>query len=709
MGAYLDALGPDVWNATKTGFTGPLTTEQLKWNAKARNAIIEGISEDVFARIDNIDLAHDMWLQLIQLHEGSTKVREQKYHLLRAKYDEFKMLPNECCNDMFSRLNLIVKELNALNVSNLDKGMINRKILMLLPKPKYNIINSMLQKEDLDEMDVVELVGEIRAHEMSVLGISEEATPSKSIALKAKTKKNSKLKMIKHESSSSEQDDDSSNDEDDDQELALLMRKFSRLSDKIGKKGYSFDPNKRVFRPRRDDKNKTCYNCGEKGHISPNCSKPDKRKSSSKNKQVQESSDDEEDNHKGKNKNFERKKSYNKKSKNFTRKKGNLKRSFVVGTQEWVTDVSSSEDESSEDDDIVGVAITNHETPLPPPPMCLMAKGNSKVSDGESDESDDELDPNEFSNLIHEYTCIIKREKSKVKKLESAHASLESSHNDLLAKYNALLKEHDESLVLSKQVSDQYDKLKIEHVDLRQKYNFLELAYEALEDNLEQASKIEPTKIVKVNASTSCDDLPNELVYTIFEKSATNPSLEYASCSTKGKEKWTHLESQEKIVKLEIREMELLKQVESLESSMKKLTRGEHKHKEMLFHHARDYGKKGLGSFPEVSKSEIHSPEVGPSFIKNFGSYCQHCQVTGHHTRECPLPNIPLPTLPKNSTMYENNHFLLSKVKGQVKARFIGNLSKNDRKKLPKQIWVPKALITHVQGPKLSWVPKTKA
>jgi hypothetical protein len=95
-------------------------------------------------------------------------------------------------------------------------------------------------------------------------------------------------------------------------------------------------------------------------------------------------------------------------------------RSFVVRTQEWVTDVSSSEDSSNEDD-ITGVALTDLESPLPPPPMCLMAKGNSKVYDGESDESDDEeLDPNKFSNLIHEYTCIIKREKGKVKKLESA-------------------------------------------------------------------------------------------------------------------------------------------------------------------------------------------------------------------------------------------------------------------------------------------------
>jgi hypothetical protein len=294
----------------------------------------------------------------------------------------------------------------------------------------------------------------------------------------------------------------------------------------------------------------------------------------------------------------------------------------------------------------------------------------------------------------------------------------------LLAKYNALLKEHDESLVLSKQVSNQYDKLKFEHVDLKQKYNYLELTYEALEDNLEQASKIESTKIVKVDASTSCDDLPNELVYTTIEKSATNPFLENASCSPKGKKELTHPERlqrehksliqlyhlrEEQIVELEIREIELMEQVESLESSIKKLTRAEHKHKKMLFHHVRDYGKRGLGSFSETNKGIIPSSEIKPSFVKNIGSYCQHYQVTGHHTRECLLPNIPLPTIPKNSTMYENNHFLLSKVKGQVKARFIVKLTKDKKKKLLKQLWVPKALVTHVQGSKLGWVPKTKA
>jgi hypothetical protein len=134
---------------------------------------------------------------------------------------------------------------------------------------------------------------------------------------------------------------------------------------------------------------------------------------------------------------------------------------------------------------------------------------------------------------------------------------------------------------------------------------------------------------------------------------------------------------------------------------MKKLTRGEHEHKKMLFHHARDYGKRGLGSFPETNKCIIPSSKIKLSFVKNIGSYYQHYQITSHHTREYHLPNIPLSIIPKNSTMYENNHFLLSKVKGQVKARFIGKLTKDEKKKLPKQLWVPKTLVTHVQGPKL--------
>ena len=182
-------------------------------------------------------------------------------------------------------------------------------------------------------MEVGELVGKIRAHEMGILGMSEEPTSSKSIALKTKANKPRKLKMIKQESSSSNEEDDhheSSSDDEDDGELALMMRKFTRLSDKINKNGYNFDPKRRMFRPREDVKNKTCYNCGEKSHISPDCPKPDKRKKNNKSKHCHDSSDDDEDEKKNKNKKLGKKKSHDKKTKLFPKKKCHTKRSFLV-------------------------------------------------------------------------------------------------------------------------------------------------------------------------------------------------------------------------------------------------------------------------------------------------------------------------------------------------------------------------------------------
>ena len=51
------------------------------------------------------------------------------------------------------------------------------------------------------------------------------------------------------------------------------------------------------------------------------------------------------------------------------------------------------------------------------------------------------------------------------------------------------------------------------------------------------------------------------------------------------------------------REKELMDQMASLKSSVEKLSRGEYIHKEILFNNARDYGKRGLGSFPEPNKA----------------------------------------------------------------------------------------------------------
>jgi hypothetical protein len=49
---------------------------------------------------------------LHQLHDGTSNVHEQKYFLALNDSNSFTMKENELVRDMYSRLNLIVKELD---------------------------------------------------------------------------------------------------------------------------------------------------------------------------------------------------------------------------------------------------------------------------------------------------------------------------------------------------------------------------------------------------------------------------------------------------------------------------------------------------------------------------------------------------------------------------------------------------------------------
>ena len=79
-------------------------------------------------------------------------------------------------------------------------------------------------------------------------------------------------------SSSIEASDDSSDEDgDEDTNLALLMRKTTKLMSRLNEKGYNFDPKRNKFRTRKtkDAIKKKCYNCGKYGHLSYDCQEPD--------------------------------------------------------------------------------------------------------------------------------------------------------------------------------------------------------------------------------------------------------------------------------------------------------------------------------------------------------------------------------------------------------------------------------------------------
>ena len=98
--------------------------------------------------------AHKVWKEFETIHVGSKKLPEEKFQVLKEKLNEFKMHPSELVEQIYARLDVLVEDINALEISPLSSSDIIRKILHSLHKPKYNIVTSLLYEKDLSTLQV---------------------------------------------------------------------------------------------------------------------------------------------------------------------------------------------------------------------------------------------------------------------------------------------------------------------------------------------------------------------------------------------------------------------------------------------------------------------------------------------------------------------------------------------------------------------------
>jgi hypothetical protein len=72
---------------------------------------------DIFNQVFTLKTANEIWLKLHELDDGTTNVCEQKHCLVLNKYNSFSMKDNELVRDIYSRLNLIINELNSIGIN----------------------------------------------------------------------------------------------------------------------------------------------------------------------------------------------------------------------------------------------------------------------------------------------------------------------------------------------------------------------------------------------------------------------------------------------------------------------------------------------------------------------------------------------------------------------------------------------------------------
>jgi hypothetical protein len=102
-----------------------------------------------------------------------------------------------------------------------------------------------------------QILGKINAHEMYMHINDKDGSSSKrkDLALKASQEKKGKAKMQVQEESSS--------DDDLDTDIALMVRKTTKMLKKLNREGIKFDSRKKFFSSKRKPITEMdCYNCG---------------------------------------------------------------------------------------------------------------------------------------------------------------------------------------------------------------------------------------------------------------------------------------------------------------------------------------------------------------------------------------------------------------------------------------------------------------
>jgi hypothetical protein len=178
MEANLQAKDLDVWRVTNEGMRNG-TKKEKQFDVIAKSIILSSLDVGVFNRVFNCENTHELWKTIKEQNEGSKEVANERYGCLLEEFNSFKKLANENAESMYSRLNVLVNEINALGVKNITDVNINRKILQSLRKPDYDLVKAIIYEKKLEKLKPSHILSKIMAHELQIMPKSKKAPQEK--------------------------------------------------------------------------------------------------------------------------------------------------------------------------------------------------------------------------------------------------------------------------------------------------------------------------------------------------------------------------------------------------------------------------------------------------------------------------------------------------------------------------------------------------
>ena len=218
-----------------------------------------GVTNGEFKKISSTEVAKEAWTILETTYEGIKVVKTMKLQRLTSSFEEIRMEEDETFDEFYVKLKDIVNF--AFNLGEyIAESKIFRKILRSLPERFHAKITAIEEVKDIDQIPLIELVGNLQTYEMG-LGLIGKGGKSKDLALEG----------IEEEIENSENEDESE-DEDEDEDLTFITDEIIKLL-QFRKKDKGKPPRK--SKSSKKIKNEKpliqCHECKGFGHMRIEC------------------------------------------------------------------------------------------------------------------------------------------------------------------------------------------------------------------------------------------------------------------------------------------------------------------------------------------------------------------------------------------------------------------------------------------------------
>ncbi|XP_076923359.1 uncharacterized protein LOC143585460 [Bidens hawaiensis] len=141
----------------------PLETTEpdVKKDKTATAYLFQSLSKDLVLQVAKCKSAKEIWDTLKTRHVGVDRVQKARLQTLKSEFDLLQMKEDESIDSFTAKLNAIVSRANGLG-STFDESTLVRKLLNSVPERFIQIVASIEQYSDLDEMTLDETIGRLK-------------------------------------------------------------------------------------------------------------------------------------------------------------------------------------------------------------------------------------------------------------------------------------------------------------------------------------------------------------------------------------------------------------------------------------------------------------------------------------------------------------------------------------------------------------------